>query len=102
LSWFAGAVLHIVDALLALGARAADAGEFTLRALSNQRLNLSQAEAVRDLIDAQTQAAVRQAARQLGGESPRASTQPRCAARNNRSARILARICEDDLPQLLL
>lgn len=61
-------LLHVVDALLHLGARAADAGEFTLRALSNGRLSLSQAEAVRDLIDAQTQSAVRQAARQLGGE----------------------------------
>ena len=47
--------LHIVDSLLYLGARAADPGEFTLRALANGRLNLSQAEAVRDLIDAQTQ-----------------------------------------------
>lgn len=61
-------LLHVIDALLRLGARAADPGEFTLRALSNGRLNLSQAEAVRDLIDAQTHAAVRQAARQLGGE----------------------------------
>ena len=59
---------HVLDALLGLGARAADPGEFTLRALSNGRLSLSQAEAVRDLIDAQTDAAVRQAARQLGGE----------------------------------
>lgn len=59
---------HVVGALLRLGARAADPGEFTLRALSNGRLTLSQAEAVRDLIDAQTQTAVRQAARQLGGE----------------------------------
>jgi tRNA modification GTPase len=61
-------LLHILDRLLAEGARAADPGEFTLRALSNGRLNLSQAEAIRDLIDAQTYAAVRQAARQLGGE----------------------------------
>jgi tRNA modification GTPase len=61
-------LLHVLDALLRSGARAADAGEFTLRALSNGRLNLSQAEAIRDLIDAQTYAAVRQAARQLGGE----------------------------------
>jgi tRNA modification GTPase len=59
---------HVVETLLRLGARAADAGEFTLRALTNGRLSLSQAEAVRDLIDAQTDAAVRQAARQLGGE----------------------------------
>jgi tRNA modification GTPase len=61
-------LLQVVDVLLRLGARAADPGEFTLRALSNGRLSLSQAEAVRDLIDAQTQAAVKQAARQLGGE----------------------------------
>jgi tRNA modification GTPase len=61
-------LLRVIDALLHLGARAADPGEFTLRALSNGRMNLTQAEAVRDLIDAQTHAAVRQAARQLGGE----------------------------------
>jgi tRNA modification GTPase len=61
-------LLQVVDALLRLGARAAGPGEFTLRALSNGRLNLSQAEAIRDLIDAQTSAAARQAARQLGGE----------------------------------
>ena len=61
-------LLRIVDSLLSMGARAAGPGEFTMRALSNGRLNLTQAEAVRDLIDAQTHAAVRQAARQLGGE----------------------------------
>lgn len=61
-------LLSVVDSLLALGARAAEPGEFTMRALSNGRLNLTQAEAVRDLIDAQTHTAVRQAARQLGGE----------------------------------
>jgi tRNA modification GTPase len=61
-------LLRIIDSLLSAGARAADPGEFTLRALSNGRLNLTQAEAVRDLIDARTHAAVRQAARQLGGE----------------------------------
>ena len=61
-------LLRVIDALLQLGARAADPGEFTMRALSNGRLNLGQAEAVRDLIEAQTLAAVQQAARQLGGE----------------------------------
>jgi len=61
-------LLRVIDALLFSGARAADPGEFTMRALSNGRLNLTQAEAVRDLIDARTHAAVRQAARQLGGE----------------------------------
>jgi tRNA modification GTPase len=61
-------LLRVIDALLRLGARAADPGEFTLRALSNGRMNLTQAEAIRDLIDSQTNAAARQAARQLGGE----------------------------------
>lgn len=61
-------LLSVVDALLFYGARTATPGEFTMRALSNGRLNLAQAEAVRDLIEAQTHAAVRQAARQLGGE----------------------------------
>lgn len=59
---------YLLDVILAYGARAAGPGEFTLRALANGRLNLSQAEAVRDLIDAQTRTAVRQAARQLKGE----------------------------------
>lgn len=58
----------IVDAILHFDARLAEPGEFTLRAVANGKLNLSQAEAVRDLIDAQTVSAVRQAARQLGGE----------------------------------
>jgi tRNA modification GTPase len=59
---------QVVDSSLLFDARLAEAGEFTLRALSNGRINLSQAEAVRDLIDAKTASAVRQAARQLGGE----------------------------------
>jgi tRNA modification GTPase len=59
---------HLIDCLLSLDGRLAGPGEFTLRALSNGRLNLSQAEAIRDLINAQTKAAVRQATLQLGGE----------------------------------
>lgn len=61
-------LLRILDSLLFFGARTADPGEFTMRAVANGRLSLTQAEAVRDLIEAQTHAAVRQAARQLGGE----------------------------------
>jgi tRNA modification GTPase len=61
-------LLRVIDILLSLGARAADPGEFTLRAVSHERLDLSQAEGIRDLINAQTYAAVRHAARQLGGE----------------------------------
>jgi tRNA modification GTPase len=96
-------LLHVVDALLALGARAADAGEFTLRALANGRLNLSQAEAVRDLIDAQTQAAVRQAARQLGGELS-ARLQPTKDALLEIIVPLESSLefVEDDLPQLVL
>ena len=59
---------QIIDFCLRLGARMAEAGEFSLRALANGRLNLSQAEAIRDLIDAQTVASARQAVRQLRGE----------------------------------
>lgn len=61
-------LLRVIDSLLLFGARTADPGEFTLRAVANGRLTLTQAEAVRDLIEAQTHAAMRQAARQLGGE----------------------------------
>lgn len=59
---------QIIESLLSLDARSADPGEFTLRALLNGKLDLSQAEAIRDLIDAQTEAAAKQALRQLEGE----------------------------------
>lgn len=58
----------IVDLSLELGARLADAGEFSLRAVMNGRLRLTEAEAIRDVIDAQTDTALRQATRQLKGE----------------------------------
>ncbi|HEX3183884.1 MAG TPA: tRNA uridine-5-carboxymethylaminomethyl(34) synthesis GTPase MnmE [Pyrinomonadaceae bacterium] len=61
-------VRQIVDRSLELGALLAGPGEFTLRALSNGKINLAQAEAIRDLISAQTDAAVKQAARQMNGE----------------------------------
>ena len=59
---------QVIDICLAQNARMADAGEFSLRALSNGRMNLAEAEAIRDLIDAQTTASARQAIRQLRGE----------------------------------
>lgn len=59
---------QVIDICLASGARMAEAGEFTLRALSNGRMDLAEAEAVRDLINAQTTASARQAIRQLRGE----------------------------------
>jgi tRNA modification GTPase len=52
---------------LELGARLAEPGEFTQRAFLTGRLDLTQAEAVRDLIDAQTLTQARQAASQMGG-----------------------------------
>jgi len=58
---------HIVELALARGARLAEPGEFTMRAFLNGRLDLTQAEAVRDLIDSQTLFQAKVAAQQLGG-----------------------------------
>ena len=58
---------ELLSALFAAGARQAKAGEFTQRAFLNGRLDLTQAEAVIDLIDAETAAAARNAAAQLDG-----------------------------------
>lgn len=55
------------DALVALGLRAAEPGEFTRRAFANGRMDLVQAEAVADLIDAETAAQASQALGQLDG-----------------------------------
>lgn len=52
---------------LALGARLAEPGEFTQRAFLSGRIDLTQAEAVRDLIEAQTLTQARLAASQMGG-----------------------------------
>jgi tRNA modification GTPase len=59
---------QVIDICLRLDARMAEPGEFSLRALANGRMNLAQAEGIRDLIDAQTTASARQAVRQLRGE----------------------------------
>ena len=58
---------ELLSALFAAGARQAQAGEFTKRAFLNGKLDLTQAEAVADLLEAETPAAVRQAAGQLSG-----------------------------------
>ena len=57
----------LLDNLFSLGARQAGPGEFTKRAFLNGRMDLSSAEAVIDLIDAETAEAVRNAAGQLSG-----------------------------------
>src|SRR5690606_20277291 len=53
---------------VALGARQAAPGEFTRRAYLNDKLDLAQAEAVVDVINASTEAAARSAVRSLSGE----------------------------------
>lgn len=57
----------VASALTSLGLRLAEPGEFTRRAFEHGRLELSQAEAVADLVDAETGAQRRQALDQLGG-----------------------------------
>ena len=57
----------LLEELFALGARQAGPGEFTKRAFLNGRLGLSEAEAVADLIDAESDEALRNAAGQLSG-----------------------------------
>lgn len=59
---------QVLDEAQRLDARIAEPGEFTLRAMRNGKINLSQAEAIRDLINAKTTAAAKQATRQLRGE----------------------------------
>jgi tRNA modification GTPase len=57
----------LVERAVELGARRAEPGEFTRRAYLNDKLDLAQAEAVADLIDAGSQAAARAALRSLQG-----------------------------------
>jgi len=58
---------RVIEMALARGARLAEPGEFTMRAFLNGRIDLTQAEAVRDLIDSQTLYQAQVAARQLEG-----------------------------------
>ncbi len=57
----------VLEALFAAGARQAEAGEFTRRAFLNGRMDLTEAEAAADLLSAETAAAAKNAAAQLGG-----------------------------------
>lgn len=58
----------LVQRIIELGARRAQPGEFTQRAFLNEKIDLAQAEAVADLIDAGSQEAARAAMRSLQGE----------------------------------
>ncbi len=62
---------HIVERALGCGARLANPGEFTLRAFLNGRIDLAQAEAVRDLIESTTLYQARVAAQQADGAASR-------------------------------
>ena len=57
----------VLEGLDRLGLRMAEPGEFTRRAFQNQRMDLAQAEAVADLVDAETAAQRQQALDQLAG-----------------------------------
>jgi tRNA modification GTPase len=65
-------VARCLEAGRSIALRVAEPGEFTRRAFLNDRLDLAQAEAVADLIDASTEVAARSAARSLAGEFSRA------------------------------
>ena len=60
-------ISSIVDAIVELGARQAEPGEFSQRAFLNDKLDLVQAEAIADLINAGTSQAARAALRSLSG-----------------------------------
>ena len=62
-----GVAAAVLETLFQAGARQAEPGEFTRRAFLNGRMDLSQSEAVIDLIDSQTSAAAENAAKQLSG-----------------------------------
>ncbi|MGH9966291.1 MAG: tRNA uridine-5-carboxymethylaminomethyl(34) synthesis GTPase MnmE [Pyrinomonadaceae bacterium] len=92
---------QVIDLILNSGARLAGPGEFTLRALSNGKMDLSQAEAIRDLINAQTDAAAQQAVRQLMGE-----LSGRLQVPEGKLIKVIVQLesalefVEDDLPQI--
>ncbi len=90
---------HLLRLLLAHGARLAAPGEFTERAFLSGRIDLTQAEAVRDLIDAETLLQAQTAAQQLGGALSRA-VRPLKAALLALIAQLEAGIdfAEDDTP----
>ena len=94
-------VRKLLDRIQQLDARLAGPGEFTLRACRNGKMNLSQAEAIRDLINARTTAAAQQATRQLKGELSDA-----LSVSKQQLIDIIVKLesalefVEDDLPQL--
>jgi len=90
---------YLAECCVTRGARAAEPGEFTLRAFLNGRLDLTQAEAVRDLIDSRTLFQARVAAQQVEG-SVSARVRPAKETLVDLIARLEAGIdfAEDDVP----
>jgi tRNA modification GTPase len=90
---------HLVECYVERGARPAEPGEFTLRAFLNGRIDLTQAEAVRDLIESRTLYQARVAAQQMEGAISR-RLQPHKKALLDLIARHEAGIdfAEDDVP----
>lgn len=68
---------HLVERACEAGARPAEPGEFTLRAFLNGRIDLPQAEAIRDLIEATTLYQAKVAARQMEGSVARRLARPK-------------------------
>jgi tRNA modification GTPase len=90
---------YLVECCLERGARAAEPGEFTLRAFLNGRIDLTQAEAIRDLIESRTLFQARVAASQLEG-AVSARLKPHKKVLLDLIARLEAGIdfAEDDVP----
>jgi tRNA modification GTPase len=88
----------LVESCLERGARAAEPGEFTMRAFLNGRIDLTQAEAIRDLIESRTLYQARVAAQQMEG-SVSARLKPHKQALMDLIARLEAGIdfAEDDV-----
>ncbi len=92
---------HILEQAMNRGARLAEPGEFTMRAFLSGRIDLTQAEAVRDLIDSQTLFQAKAAAQQLNGALSK-RVQPIKAALMNLIATLEAGVdfAEDDVAVL--
>ena len=90
---------YLVECCLERGARAAEPGEFTMRAFLNGRIDLTQAEAVRDLIESRTLYQARVAAQQMEG-AVSLRLKPHKKALLHLMARLEAGIdfAEDDVP----
>jgi tRNA modification GTPase len=90
---------YIVERCLDTGARAAEPGEFTMRAFLNGRIDLTQAEAVRDLIESRTLFQARVAAQQMEG-----SVSSRLKPHKKKLLALIAKLeagidfAEDDIP----